>query len=359
MSFLEIENISKRFQDFWAVRNFSVKIERGEIFGLLGATGSGKSAILRIIAGLETPNTGKIILDGEEITRLKPEKRRVQFVSQNGDLSPRSTVGEIIWQSLKALKVPKDEIKQKVSEALDLIKLSDYNARRSEELSGGERQLIALVRAVVREPGLLLLDDSFSNLDESHREAIHGVLKSWAENSNAAVVYATQNQTDAFAFCDRIAVVEQGEVLQIGSPTEIYQLPETTAVARFIGRNNLIRAARLTSNKAALSEFQTIEGGHRLFVDNVEKSRLGAINQIVNLAIRPENLVLTFGAAFPEDNLLKATITKITPVGATTRIWLDANGLQLEALVIRLIGLKIGDVCLVGLPPNRISVLKA
>lgn len=358
MSLLKIENLSKRYNDFWALRDASLEAEAGEILGLLGVSGAGKSAILRMIAGLETPNTGKITINGEEITRLAPEKRPVAVVFRYDALDSHLNVGESIAANLKALKLSKDKIKQIVAEALNSVNLAGFESSRIDELSGGQRQLAALARAIAVEPRVLLLDEPFSNLDDALLEKVHRILKDTVKKSDLSVVYVTQNQEESFSLCDRIAVIGKGEVLQIGTPREIYAQPETIAVAEFIGRNNLIRAARLTSNKTALSEFQTTEGSHRLFVDNVEKKRLGAINQIVTLAIRPENLILTFGAAFPEDNLLKAVITEINYFGATTRIVLDADGLRLEALLIRLIGLNVGDICLVGLPPNRISVLK-
>lgn len=359
MAFLEIENLSKRYHDLWAIRDFSLDIEAGEIFGLIGAAASGKSAVLRLIAGIETPNSGIVAINGGDATGFKPEKRAIVYVSRHpGEFPPRSTVSEIVAQNLKARKISKDEIRKTVEETLASFEISDLADRRTSELAAGERQLTALAAAVAQTPQILLLDDCFSNLDSAAKDKIRAILKNRATSSNSAIVLATQNQEDAFAFCDRVAILDKGRIAQIGTPIEIYQHPETSAVAAFFGRNNLIRAARLTSNKTALSEFQTIDGSHRLFVDNMEKSRLGAINQIVTLAIRPENLVITFGAAFPEDNLLKAEITEINRFGATTRIRLDAGGLQLEALVIRLIGLKIGDVCLVGLPPNRITVLK-
>ncbi|HEX9930907.1 MAG TPA: ABC transporter ATP-binding protein [Pyrinomonadaceae bacterium] len=340
------------------MRDVSLEIEQGEIFGLLGASGSGKSTLLRLIAGLDAPNSGTILIGGSEITHLAPEKRGFATIFQSEILSPRSSVGENIALNLKARKMSKDEIKQKIADVLNLFELSDFESRRVDELSGGQKQIVALALVIASAPQLLLLDAPLTNLDPGLREKTLEILKDWIKESNTTVIYATQNQEEAFAFCDRVAVLENGEIPQIGTPIEIYAQPATTAVAAFIGRNNLIRAARLNSNKEALSEFQTIEGDHRLFVDNVEKRRLGSINQIVTLMIRPENLILTFGAAFPEDNLLKAEITEINHFGATTRIRLDADGLKLEALVIRLIGLNVGDVCLVGMPPNRIKVLK-
>ena len=358
MSFLKIENLSKRCGDVWALRDVSLEINQGETFGILGESGAGKSVMLRLIAGYEVPNSGKLFLAENDVAHLTPEKRGFGAFFSDDDLSQRVTVSENVASNLKTGKFSKDEIRQRVSDVLNLFEIADFESKRVSDLSGGQKQIVALARLIAADPQVLLLDSPLTKLDSRRREKILGALKDWIKRSNTIVLYATQNQEETFAFCDRVAVLQKGEIQQIGAPFEIYAEPENSSVAGFFGRNNLIRAARLTSNKAALSEFQTIEGGHRLSVDNVEKRKLGAINQIVTLMIRPENLILTFGAAFPEDNLLKAEITEIKRFGATTRILLDANDLKLEAAVTRLIGLKVGDVCLVGLPPNRINVLK-
>jgi len=158
--------------------------------------------------------------------------------------------------------------------------------------------------------------------------------------------------------CDRVVVLDNGEVLQIGTPAEIYLNPANSRVAYVSGRNNLIEARRLTSNKTEIPEFQTIKGEHRLFTAKTDKSKFSPINQNNILTIRPEHISISFGASFPEDNLLKAKITDVRFHGATTLVVLDAGGLILQALVLRLVGLNIGEECVVGLPPDRILVFK-
>ena len=358
MPFFKIENLSKNYSDFPAVQNVSLEIEAGEIFGLLGASGSGKTAILRMIGGLESPTNGKITLRDIEITNLPPEEREIGTNLQDYRFSLDSTVGENIAQSLKARQFSGDQIAQKITETLNLIGLKDFQSRRVNELSGGQQQLVAIARAIAVEPQLVLLDEPLSNLDAAVREETLRQLKNSAKNLNIAVIYVAQGQEESFAICDRIGVLENGRILQIGTPRDVYAQPETAAVAGFIGRNNLIQATRISSERESLSEFQTVAGEHRLFVDATEKRSFGETDGVITLAIRPENLSLTFGAAFPEDNLIKGVISEVNYLGATTRVMLDAGGLKLEALVLRLIGLKPGDVCLVGLPPNRFNVLK-
>ena len=358
MSFLKIENLSKQYDTTAAVEDVSLEIERGEFFGLLGASGSGKTTTLRMIAGLESPTAGKIFFDGKEITDLAPEKRGFGMVFQNYALFPHLNVFENVAFGLKARKLVKDEIQEKATEALKLVKLSGFETRRVDELSGGQQQRVAIARAIAIEPQLLLFDEPLSNLDVSLREETRTELRELVKRLNLTAVYVTHDQDEAFALCDRIGVMNEGRLLQTGTPRELYEKPEAVAVAKFLGRNNLIRAARLSSSNNPLPEFQTLEGEHRLFVDRNDKAGLGAINQIVTLAIRPENVIIPFGAAFPEDNLLKAVVTRTEYTGATMRVFLDVKGMPIEALVLRLVGLNVGDTCLVSLPPNRIAVLK-
>jgi len=178
------------------------------------------------------------------------------------------------------------------------------------------------------------------------------------KEKNLAVVFATNDYNEVFSICDRVSVLHNGEIKQTGTPREVFENPNSVAVARVTGRNNLIEARRLTSNNTDHPEFQTLIGEHRLFTDRVDKDTLGAINQNITLAIRPEHISISFGASFPEDNLLKAEITGVSFLGATTLVKLNANGLELEALVLRLVGLSVGEECMVGLPPDRILVLK-
>ena len=357
MSRLKIENLSKRYQDSWAVRDVSLEIERGEIFGLLGRSGSGKTTILRMIAGLEPLSAGKIYFDNQDYTDLAPENRDFALVFQNYALFPHLDVFENVAFGLKARNFSNEIIRQKVAAALQTVNLPNIENRSINELSGGQQQRVAIARAIVIEPQLLLFDEPLSNLDANLREETRLELRDLIKKLNLTAVYVTHDQDEAFALCDRIGVLENGELRQTGTPRELYQNPNSVHVAKFLGKNNLIPAARLSSSKTAMPEFQTIAGEHRLFVDKAKDAKLGALNQIVTLAIRPENVVLPFGAAFPEDNLFKAKVHAVGYLGATTRIVLDANGLLIETLVLRLVGLNVGDDCMVSLPPNRISIL--
>lgn len=356
MSFLSLKNFSKRFGATEAVRDVSLDVERGEFFGLLGPSGCGKTTTLRMIAGLEAPDTGTIELEDRDITNLSPEKRGFGMVFQNYALFPHLNVLENVAFGLRARHRPRAQVAKKVAEALALVQLPGFEIRRVDELSGGQQQRVAIARAIAIEPALLLFDEPLSNLDVTLREETRDELRELVRRVGLTAIYVTHDQDEAFALCDRMSVMSEGRVLQTGTPREIYERPENVTVARFLGRNNLIKAMRLTKANESNGQFKTLEGDHLLYA-NVEPGTSTPINKPVTLSIRPEFISITEGASFPADNVLRATVREVNFAGATTRVKLESEGLVLEALVLRLIGLTPGDSCMVGLPPNRIRVL--
>jgi iron(III) transport system ATP-binding protein len=355
MSFLSLKNISKRYDETIAVDDLSLAVERGEFFGLLGPSGCGKTTTLRMIAGLETPDAGVIEFDGRDITRLSPEGRGFGMVFQNYALFPHLNVFENVAFGLRARRRQKAEIKERVESALILVQLPGYERRRVDELSGGQQQRVAIARAIAIEPALLLFDEPLSNLDVALREETRGELRELVARLNLTAVYVTHDQEEAFALCDRISVMSAGRSLQTGAPRELYEHPAQSLVARFLGRNNLIRAMRLTSSDERVAKFKTLDGSHTLKVF-VEREDLSPLNQPCALAIRPERLRIN-QTETSEENRLPATIREINFTGATTTVKLDANGLALEALTLRLDGLSTGDACSVTLPPEHIILL--
>lgn len=205
--------------------------------------------------------------------------------------------------------------------------------------------------------GSLFLDDPFSGLDKGTQKEIAGLIRKVSGERGVAVIFSTPAFADILLAADRAALLASGYIQQIGTPHELYEEPVNCLAAIQTGNNNLIEARRLTSSRSEMPEFQTIKGEHRIFTQKVDLRSLGAINKNATLAIRPEQISLSFGASFPEDNLLKAVIREIHFNGATTAVSLDCSGLELEAMVMRLVGLNIGDECMVGLPPDRILVL--
>lgn len=321
---LKVENLSKRYENNWVLRHVAFEARPGEIHGVFGLTGAGKSTLIRVLSGTEPCNEGAIYYRSREVTALSCDERNFHFPKMTNDS---------FWKKLFK------------------------NDHRS-PLADGEGQVLALEEALDRADGVILLDDSFCYMDSFLRYDNYRKLRAQVRERNLICLFATNDFEEAMLLCDRIVVLHNGEILQAGAPREIYERPDSAAVAFVSGRNNLIEARRLTSSKNETPEFQTIVGEHRLFTGKIEKSRFAPINQNNTLAIRPEHISISFGASFPEDNLLRAKITDIKFLGATTLVALDAGGLALEALVLRLVGLEIGEECMVGLPPDRIQVLK-
>ena len=356
MSFLSLKNISKSFGSTPAVIDVSLDVERGEFFGLLGPSGCGKTTTLRMIAGLEKPDAGQIEFDSREITNLPAERRGFGMVFQNYALFPHPNVFENVAFGLRARHKPKPEILERVRNALDLVQLPGYDKRRVDELSGGQQQRVAIARAIAIEPALLLFDEPLSNLDVTLREATRSELRELVARLGLTAVYVTHDQEEAFALCDRISVMSGGRILQTGRPRELYEHPAQLSVARFLGRNNLIRVIRLSSSKSDTAVFKTLEGGHTIQIP-VDDQELAPLNQPCVLAIRPEHVVIGSRNG-KSTNAFDAEVREINFAGATSSIKLDANGLKLEALTLEAHGLSPGDRCTVVLPPDRISLLK-
>ncbi|MEM0066581.1 MAG: ABC transporter ATP-binding protein, partial [Sulfolobales archaeon] len=224
---IELVQVSKRFGKVLAVDKVSVEIEKGEFFTFLGPSGCGKTTTLRIIAGLEIPDEGRVIMDGADITYLPPHKRDTAMVFQNYALWPHMTVFENVAYGLKVRKYPKEEIRRKVKEVLELVRLEGLEDRYPTQLSGGQQQRVALARALVVEPKALLLDEPLSNLDAKLRIEMREELKRIQKSLNITAVYVTHDQEEAMVLSDRIAVMNRGRVVQIGSPEELYGRPKT------------------------------------------------------------------------------------------------------------------------------------
>lgn len=356
MPFLSLENVSRSFGPTPAVIDVSLAVERGEFFGLLGPSGCGKTTTLRMIAGLEKPDAGSIRFDGREITTLPPERRGFGMVFQNYALFPHLNVFENVAFGLRARHAPKADINERVRSALELVQLPGYEKRAIDELSGGQQQRVAIARAIAIEPALLLFDEPLSNLDVSLRESTRGELRELVTRLGLTAVYVTHDQEEAFALCDRISVMVGGRLMQTGKPRELYEEPADIAVARFLGRNNLIRAMRLSSSKTSDGEFKTLEGGHTLRMA-VSRDELAPMNKPVVLAIRPEHVQLSLNHDGAE-NSLRGTIREIVFAGATSTVRVDANGLLLEVLAVQPDGLQVNQEATLILRADKLRLLR-
>lgn len=239
MALLEIRNLSRRFGDNTVVDNISLSIEAGEFFTLLGPSGCGKTTLLRMIAGFDAPDAGQILLDGVDLSGVPPESRAVRTVFQNYALFPHMTVAQNIAFPLEMANTPKSEIRQKIEEALDDVRLSGFAARWPHELSGGQRQRVAIARALVTRPRLLLLDEPLSALDAQLREQMQIELINLQKEVGITFIYVTHDQAEALALSHRIAVMNKGQVEQLDEPARIYSYPKSRFVADFIGTCNL------------------------------------------------------------------------------------------------------------------------
>jgi iron(III) transport system ATP-binding protein len=358
MSLLTLNNISKTFGSTRAVNDVSLDVNQGEFFGLLGPSGCGKTTTLRMIAGLEQPDAGSIQFEDREITKLPPERRGFGMVFQNYALFPHLNVFENVAFGLRARHKSKSEMEQRVASALELVQLPGYAKRRVDELSGGQQQRVAIARAIAIEPVLLLFDEPLSNLDVSLREETRSELRELVTRLGLTAVYVTHDQEEAFALCDRISVMVGGRLVQTGKPRELYEQPADIAVARFLGRNNLIRSMRLSSSKTSEGEFKTLEGGHTLRFP-IKHDDLAPLNKPVFLAIRPQHVRLSRDVPSSTTNVLSACVRDVVFAGATSTVRVEANGLSLEALVVQPNGFEVGQECEVILAPEHLRLLRS
>lgn len=273
MSILRLDNITKDFGEGEVLRGISLDVDAGEFLTLLGPSGCGKTTTLRIIAGLESPTAGRVLLDGSDVTLLPPERRNVNTVFQNYALFPHMTVAGNIGYGLKLRDVPKPEIKEKVDEMLHLVQLEGYGKRNPDSLSGGQRQRVAIARAIVLAPEILLLDEPLGALDLQLRRQMQTELKSLQTSLGISFIYITHDQEEALNMSDRIAVMRDGLFEQVDTPQRIYEHPKTRFAASFIGQTNLIECTVAGEGKLFLGGLtfpgRTPEGGEMPVGTNV------------------------------------------------------------------------------------------
>lgn len=284
---LELKKIKKSFsKEETVLKEISLSIDKGEFITLLGSSGCGKTTTLRIIAGLEIPDSGQVFLDGKDVTGLAPEARDVNTVFQNYALFPHMTVADNIGYGLKLKKIPKAEIKKRVSEMLELVQLPGFEKRKPSELSGGQRQRVAIARSLVNNPKVLLLDEPLGALDLQLRRAMQLELKKLQKKLGITFIYITHDQEEAINMSDRIAVMNQGTFEQIGTPDEIYNHPKTSYVATFVGNANILKG---TVEGVEGTNLKIALGGESVLVAS-EGTKLQAGTPIT-LAVRSENLI--------------------------------------------------------------------
>ena len=310
---LELRGIVRRFGPVTALAGVDLAVHPGELLTILGPSGSGKTTLLKIIAGFELPDEGVVDLKGEDITFAPPAKRGIGMVFQNYALFPHLTVAENIAFPLEMRRVPRERISQQVASALQLVDLAGLDARLPRELSGGQQQRVALARSVVFDPGLLLLDEPFGALDRKLREQMQLEVKRLQRRLGLTALFVTHDQEEALVLSDRIAVMNQGRIEQLGTPQEIYARPINWFVADFIGESNLFRG-RLVGGEHGTA-FALLEGGIRMAVPALSNFAAGSE---VGLLVRPERpRLLTDGKA--ADNVFSGRVTEVVYVGESVK----------------------------------------
>ncbi len=291
---VSIEHVSKSFGNFHALDDATIKIAKGEFFSLLGPSGCGKTTLLRIIAGFETPDEGIVTFDGQNIIGIDANKRQSNTVFQNYALFPHLSVYENVAFPLRIRKAPAGEIDRKVRDYLHLVQLDAHLGKKPNQLSGGQKQRVAIARALINEPSVLLLDEPLSALDAKLRSNLLVELDAIHDQIGITFIYVTHDQSEALSVSDRIAVMNQGKVLQIGTPFEIYESPATEFVAKFIGETNLFDA-RVAScaphgNGEFMVDLDVPELGRRIKVTDYDETQTG---QQVSFTVRPEKIRIT------------------------------------------------------------------
>ncbi len=313
---IDIQNVSKIYKGgVKAVDNVSLQIGRGEFFALLGPSGCGKTTLLRMLAGFETPTSGHIIIDGVDMSTVAPNKRPVNMVFQSYAVFPHMTVEQNVAYGLKIDGRPAGEIKKRVAEALDLVKLGGFGKRRPNELSGGQRQRVALARALIKRPTVLLLDEPLSALDAKLREAMQLELVRLQQTVGITFVIVTHDQSEALSMANRIAVMNQGTVRQVARPAELYENPNCRFVADFIGKINLIQgqATRSGDNRVKLR----VAG-----MDEIDMA--GDISGPVALAVRPEKIfVAEQRPTDPNMISVKGKVGEVAYYGSFSNVFFD------------------------------------
>ena len=337
--FLITEKLVKRFDDVLAVADVSISIQKGEIFALLGSSGCGKSTLLRMLAGFETPTSGRVLLNGVDIASFPPYERPINMMFQSYALFPHLNVWENVAFGLKREGMPSALIKARVEEMLNLVQLTAYAKRKPHQLSGGQQQRVALARSLAKKPELLLLDEPLGALDKKLRQRTQFELVNIIESVGVTVVMVTHDQEEAMTMASRIAVMDQGWVLQVGTPKEVYECPSNRFVADFIGNINLFDGF-LSVDEHDRCEITTDQG-----VVHVAHGIGGAIGMPLTVAVRPEKIYISTARPEVTVNLFAGKVREIayfgsyssfvveTEVGRTVAIT-EPNGSRLENIDI-------------------------
>ena len=329
--FLVFDHVTKRFGALTAVNDVSFSVKKGEFFSLLGPSGCGKTTLLRMLGGFEKPDSGRIYLEGRDITDLAPNERRVHTVFQNYALFPTMTISDNIAFSLRLAKLPKKEIEEKVDAILGMIQMSEHAWKYPNQLSGGQKQRVAIARALVDRPKVLLLDEPLAALDLKLRQHMLLELDTIHDQVGITFMYVTHDQGEVMSLSDRIAVINRGRIEQLDGPAKIYEAPSSRFVASFIGDTNFFSGEIVAKD----GDYCTIrpDGFPDIRAYNDKQLEVG---QKVDLSVRPEKIRVTLAPPPPEKgasiNVYPSTVQDIVYQGVYTKYWISSSGVRVAAL---------------------------
>ena len=359
MAFIEIKKLFKRFKKVVAINHIELEVNEGEMLTLLGPSGCGKTTTLRCIAGLERPESGDIVIDGKSMIAegfVPSAKRGIGMVFQNYAVWPHMKVSSNVVYGMKLQKLPKEEIQEKAKQVLELVGLKGLEDRYPSQLSGGQQQRVALARALVRNPKVMLLDEPLSNLDAKLREKMRFEIKSLVRRMGITSVYVTHDQAEAMVISDRIAVMNAGNVVQIGTPEQIYEKPANRFVADFIGTTNFIpgkvvETLQETGMVAVLTEFK-----QKMLCRTPDIAATGP-GQEVTASIRPEDVEVFTEAPQDHENLFKGIIAHKAYLGNFLYFFVNVDGTMIRVQVPHYLPQEEGEELYLFLNPRKSMIL--
>lgn len=342
---LEFVDVSKSYGDIKAVDHVSLSVKQGEFFSLLGPSGCGKTTLLRILAGFEQPDTGRVLLGGRDVTDLPPYERKVNTIFQSYALFPHLSLWENIAFGLKVAKRPKKEIKEEVAKMLALIQMEDQAWKKPDQISGGQKQRVAIARALINKPSILLLDEPLAALDLKLRQKMLIELDLFHDEVGITFLYVTHDQGEAMSLSDRIAVMKQGQIEQLGTPAEIYEAPRTSFVAAFIGDTNFFdgtvaenksKHGILGINKptAADKEYSRLIIGDLPDLECYNDKQI-KVGEHIFLSVRPEKLRISReppNPVPPHVNLIEGTVEDVIYLGFQTKYWVRVGEYRISVI---------------------------
>lgn len=353
MTSIRIQDVSKRFGATAAIDRVTLEIAAGEMFFLLGPSGCGKTTLLRTLAGFVQPDSGDIFFGAERVTELPPRARDAGMVFQTYALWPHMSVAKNVAYGLQVRSVPRQEIDQRVAQALKMVRMDGFGERRPTQLSGGQQQRVALARALVIQPRVLLLDEPLSNLDARLRDEMREEIRRLHQETGLTMVYVTHDQKEALSLADRLAVMDQGRLVQVGAPLDVYQRPATRFVAGFLGESNFIPGTLRTASDPCTVDTAL---GPLVGVPADGKVETGQ----VLCSIRPQSLALANGEASGA-NRIGAVVDSVSFFGELLQVRLLADGKLplLMATLPQVAGkLKAGDAVTLTVPPEQVVLIR-